>query len=154
MSTALQPIMAALTPPTQASLDKIRLIHEAILQFEQVPIVTSHLLHGGLYARSIHLDPETRMVGSLIKQPTVLIVSGETAILIGDRLVELTGYNVLPGCAGRKQVFLTRGPVDMTMIYATSARTVEEAEDEVFAEAGQLLSRRDGSLDQVTITGQ
>ena len=42
----------------------------------------------------------------------------------------------------------------MTMIYPTSAQTVAEAEDEIFADVDQLVSRKDGSRDQVTITGQ
>jgi hypothetical protein len=42
----------------------------------------------------------------------------------------------------------------MTMIFPTSAQTVEEAENEIFGEADQLLSRKDGSGDTITITGQ
>jgi hypothetical protein len=42
----------------------------------------------------------------------------------------------------------------MTMIYLTSLRTVEEAEDEVFAEADRLMSRRDGSGDIIVVTGE
>jgi hypothetical protein len=74
--------------------------------------------------------------------------------LIGDQRVELTGYNVIPGCAGRKQFFWTHGPVEMTMIYPTALGTVEEAEDEVFAESDQLMSRRDGSGDTIVVTGE
>ena len=59
-----------------------------------------------------------------------------------------------PGCAGRKQLFWTRGPVEMTMIFPTHAQTVTEAEDEVFAEAEQLQSRKDSSRNTVMITGQ
>ena len=152
--TVVTTVTAALIPPSPAALDQINKIHEAILQFEQVPIATAHLIHGGMYARSIHLEPGTRMVGSLILRPTVLIIQGDTAVVIGDQVVELTGYNVIPGCAGRKHAFLTRGPVDMTMIFSTSAKTVAEAEDEVFAEVDQLMSRKDSSGDTITITGQ
>lgn len=154
MSTAIRTITAALVPPSQDALDKIQIIHETILQFEQIPITTAHLIHGGMYARSIRLEPETRMVGSLIKLPTLLIVNGDTAILVGDTLIELSGYNVIPGCAGRKQVFITHGTVEMTMIFATSAKTVEDAENEVFAEAELLMSRNDSSRDIFTITGE
>jgi hypothetical protein len=68
--------------------------------------------------------------------------------------VELVGYNVIPGCVGRKQSFVTRGPVEMTMIFSTQAENITKAEDEVFAEAGQLISRKNGSRDTITITGQ
>jgi hypothetical protein len=107
-----------------------------------------------MYVRTIRLQPGTVMIGSLIKLATVLIVNGATSVLIGDDRVELEGYNVIPGCAGRKQLFLTRGEVEMTMIFPTKAKTVEEAEDEVFAEADLLMSRRDSSNDTITITGE
>jgi hypothetical protein len=42
----------------------------------------------------------------------------------------------------------------MTMIYPTSLGTVEEVEDEVFAESDQLMSRRDGSSDTIVVTGE
>ena len=93
-------------------------------------------------------------MGSLIKLATVLIVHGDCSVLIGDQRVELTGYNVIPGCAGRKQFFWTHGPVEMTMIYPTALATVKEAEDEVFAESDQLMSRRDGSGDIIVVTGE
>jgi hypothetical protein len=129
-------------------------INKLILACPQVEIVTEHLIHGGMYARTIRLQPETKMLGSLVQRATVLIVHGDCSVLIGDRRVELTGFNVIPGCAGRKQLFWTHGFVEMTMIFPTSAQTVTEAEDEAFAEADQLISRKDGSRDTVTITGQ
>lgn len=144
----------ALTPASPGMLARLALIHERTLAFPQAEITTAHLLHGGMYTRTIRLDPQTIMNGSLIRKATVLIVQGSCAVLAGDEVLELAGYNVLPGCAGRKQTFVTRGPVEMTMIFPTQAQTVAEAEDEIFAEADQLISRKDGSRDQITITGQ
>jgi hypothetical protein len=154
MSTSIQTITAALVPPSQRMLDQLAALNEVILSYEQVPLATEHILHGGMYIRTIRLQPETKMMGSLIKLPTVLIVHGTTSVLIGDERVELEGYNVIPGCAGRKQFFWTHGEVEMTMIVPTKAKTVEEAEDEVFAESGQLVSRLDGSGDTIVVTGE
>lgn len=143
---------APLAPASEETLRGLALVNASILQYPQVPIATEHLLHGGMYIRTIRLQAGTVMMGSLIKRPTVLIVNGATAVLAGDEPIELDGYNVIPGCAGRKQLFVTRGAVEMTMIFATQAKTVEEAEDEVFAEADVLMSRKDGSRDTITIT--
>jgi hypothetical protein len=154
MSALVAPITEALVPPSSAMLQAIDRVHEQILACSQCEIATEHLIHGGMYARTIRLVPGTKMVGSLIRRATILIVQGDCAVLIGDKRIDLSGYNIIPGCAGRKQFFVTQGPVEMTMIYPTSARTVEEAENEIFAEADQLVSRKDGSRDQVTITGQ
>jgi hypothetical protein len=143
--------MIPASPAVIAQLDEINKI---ILSCPQIELVTEHLFHGGMYARTIRLEPETKMMGSLIKLATILIVHGDCSVLIGEERVELTGYNVIPGCAGRKQLFWTHEPVEMTMIYPTALATVEEVEDEVFAEADQLMSRRDGSGDTIVVTGE
>ena len=154
MSTSIQTITAALVPPTPAMIAQLDEINKLILSCPQIELSTEHLFHGGMYARTIRLEPETSIMGSLLKLATILIIHGDCSVLIGDQRVELTGYNVIPGCAGRKQFFWTHGPVEMTMIYPTSLGTVEEVEDEVFAESDQLMSRRDGSGDTIVVTGE
>jgi hypothetical protein len=143
-----------LTPPSPEMLDKMNQANDLIRACPQVEIVTEHLIHGGMYARTIRRGPGVVAVGSLILRATILIVSGPCTLVTGDRRIDLQGYNVLPGLAGRKQLSLTHGDVEMTMIFPTSAKTVEDAENEIFAEADQLVSRRDGDRDTITITGQ
>ena len=154
MSTSIQTITAALVPPTPAMIAQLDEINKLILSCPQIELSTEHLFHGGMYARTIRLEPETAIMGSLLKLATILIIDGDCSVLIGDQRVELTGYNVIPGCAGRKQFFWTHGPVEMTMIYPTALGTVEEVEDEVFSESDQLMSRRDGSGDTIVVTGE
>lgn len=154
MSTLTAPLPIAMVPASPAVLQQLNEINKIVLSYPQIELATEHLFHGGMYARTIRLQPGTKMMGSLIKLATVLIVHGDCSVLIGDQRVELTGYNVIPGCAGRKQFFWTHGPVEMTMIYPTALGTVEEAEDEVFAESDQLMSRRDGSGDTIVVTGE
>lgn len=147
-------ITVALIPPSPAMLGKLVRASEFIRQFPQISIATEHLIHGGMYARTIRLEPGVVIAGSVIRLATTLIIHGDCAVIAGDERIDFTGYNVLPGCAGRKQLFLTRGPVEMTMLFPTAAKTVEAAENEIFAEADQLMSRKDDSRDTVTITGQ
>ena len=154
MSTLTVPLPIAMAPASPAVLAQLDEINKIILSCPQIELATEHLFHGGMYARTIRLQSGTKMMGSLIKLATVLIVHGDCSVLIGDQRVELTGYNVIPGCAGRKQFFWTHGPVEMTMIYPTSLGTVEEVEDEVFAESDKLMSRRDGSGDTIVVTGE
>lgn len=148
------PLTTALVPPSPVMLDKLAQAQEIILAQPQVSVATEHLLHGGMYARTIRLAPGLWMIGSLIRLATILIVHGDCSVIIGDVCVNLSGYSVIPGCAGRKQLFLTRGLVEMTMIFPTDAQAVAEAEDEVFVEVDLLASRRDSSQDTVMITGQ
>jgi hypothetical protein len=95
-----------------------------------------------MYARTVRRDLDSVTIGSLITKATILIVNGPCSMLIGDRRVDLEGYNVLAGLPGRKSMSVARGPVEMTMIFPTNAATVEEAENEICAEADQLVSRR------------
>jgi hypothetical protein len=60
---------------------------------------------------------------------------------------------VIPASAGRKQVFVSRSTVTITMLFPTLARTVEEAEAEFTDEAAGLLSRRQDA-NTVVITGE
>lgn len=152
--TTPTPVPAALVPPSSEMLAKLEIAQELILSRPQVEINTEHLLHGGMYTRTVRLPAGIWMIGSLIRLATVLIIHGSCSVVMGDEIADLSGYNVIPGCVGRKQLFLTHGPVEMTMIFPTSAQSVVEAEDEVCVEADQLASRRDGSRDTVTITGQ
>jgi hypothetical protein len=144
----------ALTPLSPATRDRIAQAGEVIRQLPQVEVVTEHLLHGGMYARTIRRDPGIVAVGSIILRATILIVNGDCSLIGGDgERIDLSGYNVLPGLAGRKSLSLTHGPVEMTMVYPTEAATIEEAENEIFGEAEDLISRKSGAKDQVTITG-
>jgi hypothetical protein len=154
MLADLKVIDAAFGPASPEVLKYIERLHHEVLSHPQAEIPTEHVLHGGMYIRTIRLDAGTITVSSLIRLATVLIVNGSTAVIAGDEAVELEGYNVILGSAGRKQVFVTRSAVEMTMMFATSAKTVTEAEDEVFAQADELMSRADGSSNTITITGE
>jgi hypothetical protein len=143
-----------LAPASGEMLERLNGLHAWTLQFEQAPIATEHVIHGGMYARTIRLEPETLMNGAFIKGATILILHGRCLLTAADGVVELDGYNVIPGSAGRKVSFVTRSRVEMTMLYATGARTVEEAEAEVFGETEELMSRKDGNANSVTVTGE
>lgn len=110
-----------------------------LLKLPQEPVSTFHVLHGGMYARTVRLKPDTVIVGCLYKVPTMLIVNGHAQVFIGDGWAEFDGYNVLPASSGRKQVFVALGDVEITMVFATKVQTVEEAEAEMTD--GALLSR-------------
>jgi hypothetical protein len=140
--SALTIPLAALPATTPELLKSIAALEERVLSVEQVEIPTEHLIHGGMYARTITMPKETVLTGALIRLATIVIVTGSAAVLTGDGWVKLDGYNVLPASAGRKQVFVSYSPVVITMLFPTAAKTVEEAEREFTEEADRLLSRR------------
>lgn len=124
------------------ALEKVRALQDAIAECEQVNAPIEHLIHAGMYARTVRLGPGVALAGALLKVATTVIVSGDCTVFTGDEAVELTGYNVLAGSAGRKQAFLTHGEVCITAIFATSAATVREAEAEATDEHESLQTRR------------
>lgn len=134
-------------------IDFARTIEEEAKAKPQVPIETQHDLHAGMYARSIRIPAGVRITGALIKIPTLLIVVGAVNVYIGDEVIKVEGYAVIPAARGRKQVFDAISEVYMTMVFPTKATSVEEAEKEFTDEWEALLSHDPSNANHVTITG-
>jgi len=147
-------LTTTLAPASPSMLNQLAEVQRLLDSCPQTSLVTEHLIHGGMYARTIRRGTDSVTLGSIINRATILIIHGDCSLLIGDRRLDLTGYNVLAGLPGRKSFSWTHSPVEMTMICSTSAATVAEAEEEIFGEASDLLSRREGSSNQIIITGQ
>jgi hypothetical protein len=146
------PRIAAMSP---VALDKVRQLEERAAAMPQAEIITHHVLHGGVYARSIRIPAGVMITGALVKVATVLIVDGDVLAYIGtDEPLRLTGWQVLPASAGRKQAFVALADTDMTAIFPTRARTVEEAEAEFTDELDILMSRKDPATNAIVITGE
>ncbi|CAM4032154.1 hypothetical protein [Ectopseudomonas alcaliphila] len=138
----LMPAPAGLPAMSPGDVDKVGKLEGFLGQLDQVAIATTHHFHAGLYARTIRIPAGVIITGALIKIPTLLILSGHATVFIGDDSLDLQGYHVLPGHAGRKQVFLAHVDTDLTMVFASQASTVEEAEAEFTDETDNLGSRR------------
>lgn len=128
---------------TPEALKKVLAAESAIRDIEECRWTMEHVLHGGMYARTAIIAPDTVIVGALIRVPTVLIVHGDCFVYAGERWHHLEGYQVIPAAAGRKQIFATIAETELTMIFPTDAKTVAEAEDEFTEEAEKLHTRRE-----------
>lgn len=135
-------------------LAKVREVEAKMLAMPQAQIVTEHLFHAGMYARTVRLAPGMVIDGAMLSRATILVIHGQGAMLINEGWAELDGYYIVPASAGRKQIFVARGAVEITLIYPTTVTTVAEAEQELTDEASALLSRRQQDNNQVTITGE
>ena len=153
-SNALAIDLTQLPPSSEIAIASQRKLDAFIGALPQVDITTGHLLHGGLYARTIKLEEGTVLTGALIKIATTLIIMGDVLLSVNNRTVELSGYHVIPASAGRKQAFVALSTVYMTMLFPTTARTVEGAEEQFTDEFTQLFSRRPDALNETTITGE
>lgn len=143
-----------LLPSTADNIDTVTALQDIIIQTPQAEIETSHIIHGGMYTRTIKIPAGVLLTGALIKVATVLIVQGDVLVYVGDKSVELHGYNVFAASANRKQVFMAMSDVYLTTVFPTSAKTVEEAENEFTDEANLLLSREQTDNNTIIITGE
>lgn len=62
----------------------------------QVEMPVHHVLHGGMYARTIEVPAGTLVIGVHVIVPTIVIIDGRGMTAGGDS-VELDGYYVLAG---------------------------------------------------------
>lgn len=132
-----------LPPASSEILEKIALVEARLKPREHtLQVQMEHHLHAGMYARTCRLVENMVITSVFIKIPTLLIVNGDCIVLAGEEWRELKGYNVIPANADRKQIYVTRCATEITMIFPSSAITIEEAEAEFTNEADSLLSRR------------
>ena len=150
MSEALT--IADLVPAaTPEALETIGHVEAKMRAMPQIHLHTDHVLHAGMYARTIHLAARVAITSVLIKIPTMIVVHGTCRVYAGEWR-DLEGFNVIPASAGRKMIYVTATPTKITMIFPSDAKSVEEAERQFTDDAEQLLSRSCKD-DTITITG-
>lgn len=137
---------------SDSALGKIYEFESIALKQPQIDIHTSHIIHAGMYARTIKIPAGNVITGALIKIATLLIVQGDVIAHIGEESIEFSGYNVLPANAHRKQVFFAKSDTYLTMIFSSDAKTIKEAEEEFTDEAHLLLSRKNTLTDKIIMT--
>ena len=142
-----------LPPTTPAALEKVRKLEERVLASPQADILTHHVIHAGMYHRTIRIEAGTVLTGALIKIPTTLVVCGDASVMIGDgEEYRVKGYQVFAASAGRKQAYIAHKDTFLTMSFKTNAKTVEEAEAEFTDDHERLMSRN--GVNKIVITGE
>lgn len=153
MNGAIIPVAPMLPAMSQGAIEKVSRLEADLLCQPQPALMTHHVLHGGMYSRTIRIPAGGVITGALIKVATTLIVVGDVTVFIGDDEIKLQGYNAIPASAGRKQAFIANADTYLTMIFRTAAKTIEQAEDEFTDEAHMLLSRHQPESNSIVITG-
>jgi hypothetical protein len=144
--------LPAVNAETLATICKVE--EFSLANIPQIPIDTEHLFHAGMYARTMTLPAGVMLTNAYIKIPTTLILSGSLMLLLNDGWARLDGYNVIPCPAGRKQLAVAITDCQATMLFATSAKTVEDAEAEFTDDHEKLFSRKQGYGNIVKVTGE
>lgn len=139
---------------SESAIAKVNALADFSRQHEQVKIDTHHIIHGGMYGRTITIPAGVMLTGVLIKVPTILVVSGDCTVFADNKSFRLSGFHALPASANRKQAFIAHSDTTMTMILASDAMTVEQAEDQFTDEGDQLFSRNEDAKNFINITGE
>lgn len=139
-------------PATPEALQQIGGVEEKMRTMPQIHIRTEHIFHAGMYARTIRLAARVAIVSVLIKIPTMIVINGACRVYAGDSWRDLEGFNVIPANAGRKMIYVTSAETQITMLFPSNAKSVEEAERQFTEDADMLLSRHCND-DLVTMTG-
>lgn len=137
------------------SIQKVRELEHELLKLPQGRYHTNHILHAGMYARTLITPPFTLITGALIKIPTILVTCGDITAYVGNGTVRVCGYNVLPASENRRQaVFSHDTEAYYTMIFPSAAKSVEEAERQFTDEYDLLASHRDEKHNSILMTGE
>lgn len=101
-------------------------------------ILMQERLHAGCYVRTAFIPKDFVVVSEEIRCDTVLIVSGDCIFTDTDKAVRIDGYKVLLGARGRQSLIRTLSDTYLTMIFATDAKTFEEAQKEFCSDPSRL----------------
>jgi hypothetical protein len=152
MSEALTTAGSLVPAATPEALETMARVEKKMRAMPQIHLHTEHVLHAGMYARTIHLAARVAITSVLIKIPTMIVVNGTCRVYAGDLWRDLDGFHVIPASAGRKMIYVTAKPTQITMIFPSHAKSVEEAERQ-FTDDAELLLSRSCKDDTITITG-
>lgn len=146
-----RPSLPAMSPNAIAQVNEWT---AKIRKFPQLHFVTEHLLHGGIYYRTVRLPAGALGTSVLVKGASAVIMSGEAYVYVGAaEPLYVNGYRVLPAAPGRKQAFYAVTDISVTMCFATEAKTVAEAEASFTDELDLLQPLTDVDRHLVFVTG-
>lgn len=126
---------------TPAQIGKVARWEQALAMLPQIPFRVEHFIHGGMYCRTLWMPYDTILTGALVKIPTILIITGNVIVYVGDDRRNLIGYHPLPAEPFRKQVFVAVEDTTITMLFPTKAKTVKDAEEQFTDEYTRLTTR-------------
>ena len=125
------------------TLDKIEAFNELLQQFHQEYLPVQHLVHGGMYARTIRVKAGMYAVGAMLNHDNISVMVGDCTCSTNDGMMRLTGFNVVPASAGVKRVGYFHSDTDWTMIMRIpdGMRDVDEIEQYITCEYQKIQTQ-------------
>ena len=111
------------------------------MQAPQVDLRTTHLVFGGLSARTILIPAGTVLTGALTNIANMCVVFGDITVTTDDGPKRLTGFNVVKAAAGAKRAGVAHADTWWTTIHRTDLTDISDIENEMTNEADALQTR-------------
>ncbi|MBU0593352.1 MAG: hypothetical protein KKH74_06390 [Gammaproteobacteria bacterium] len=124
--------------------EAVRQLEHHLLALPQVDLSTSHIVHGGMCARTIMIPAGTVLTGALTNIDNICVVHGDITVTTDKGLTRLTGFHVLPAAAGFKRAGVAHADTMWTTIWPTALEDIAAIEDEMTSESNMLQTRREG----------
>lgn len=140
----MQPVPTeSAVPSSMASPEAVRELERFTLAMPQVEIQTQHLVHGGLYARTIFVPAGTLITGAQMNKDNICVMHGDMSVTTDEGTVRLTGFHVIPASAGFKRAGFAHADTYWTTLMPTQHTDLNDIEDEMTDESSMLQTRRD-----------
>lgn len=125
-----------------ASPELVRQLEKHLLEMPQLMIEPSHLVHGGMCARTVMLPAGIMATGAELNVNTISVFIGDLTVTTNDGTKRLTGFNVIPANAGFKRAGIVHADTWWTTIWVTDKTDVADIENEVTSEVENIQTRR------------
>ena len=124
--------------------ESVRQLEDYLVGLPQVDLGTSHVIHGGMYARTVLIPAGTTMTGAMTNADNICVVCGDITVTTDDGPMRLIGFHVLPAKAGSKRVGVAHADTYWTALFVTDKSDIQDIEAQLTDEPDRLLTRRDG----------
>ena len=131
-----------------APIDAVRALERELAALPQVDLSTAHLIHGGMYARTILIPAGVALTGALTEMDNICVLYGDITVTTDEGTKRLTGFNVLPAKAGAKRAGVTHADTWWTTIIPTELTDIAAIEEAMTGEADRLQTRNPALADQ------
>ena len=124
------------------SVETVQALTDHLLMLPQIDCQTTHLVHGGMYARTIFIPAGSTLTGAKTNLKNVCIVAGDITVTTDQGMKRLTGYTLIPANAGFKRAGFAHADTYWTTLFATELTDVEEIEDTITDDSDKIQTRR------------
>ena len=123
------------------SVAAVQALSEHMRHLPQVDCQTTHMVHGGMYARTIFIPAGTVLTGTKTNIENICIVSGDITVTTDEGLKRLVGFTVIPANAGFKRAGFAHADTHWTTLLQTDLTDVEEIENMFTDDSHELQTR-------------